>query len=141
MYEKHLELAVLTVSGHAKEAMAESKKDLDNTDRYAIQLSICDYIGDKANAYEILKKLTKEEEMLNNLIMEDDINEMNSDLQVVEAKREMSRNWIIFLVVMFHQPPPLTPKDAPAQRRVDHCQEPCPGERPDEVDFHPAREP
>ena len=39
--------------------------------------------------------------MLNNLIMEDDINEMNSDLQVVEAKREMSRNWIIFLVVMF----------------------------------------
>ena len=26
---------------------------------------------------------------------------MNSDLQVVEAKREMSRNWIIFLVVMF----------------------------------------
>ena len=101
MYEKHLELAVLTVNGHAKEAMAESKKDLDNTDRYAIQLSICDYIGDKAKAYEILKKLTKEEEMLNNLIMEDDINEMNSDLQVVEAKREMSRNWIIFLVVMF----------------------------------------
>ena len=101
MYEKHLELAVLTVNGHAKEAMAESEKDLDNTDRYAIQLSICDYIGDKAKAYEILKKLTKEEEMLNNLIMEDDINEMNSDLQVVEAKREMSRNWIIFLVVMF----------------------------------------
>ena len=101
MYEKHLALAVLTVNGHAKEAMAESKKDLDNTDRYAIQLSICDYIGDKAKAYEILKKLTKEEEMLNNLIMEDDINEMNSDLQVVEAKREMSRNWIIFLVVMF----------------------------------------
>ena len=101
MYEKHLELAVLTVNGHAKEAMAESKKDLDNTDRYAIQLSICDYIGDKAKAYEILKKLTKEEEMLNNLIMEDDINEMNSDLQVVEAKREMSHNWIIFLVVMF----------------------------------------
>ena len=33
--------------------------------------------------------------------MEDDINEMNSDLQVVEAKREMGRNWIIFLVVMF----------------------------------------
>lgn len=81
--------------------MKESEKDLDNTDRYAIQLSICDYIGDKAKAYEILKKLTKEEEMLNNLIMEDDINEMNSDLQVVEAKREMSRNWIIFLVVMF----------------------------------------
>ena len=101
MYEKHLALAVLTVNGHAKEAMAESKKDLDNTDRYAIQLSICDYIGDKAKAYEILKKLTKEEEMLNNLIMEDDINEMNSDLQVVEAKREMSHNWIIFLVVMF----------------------------------------
>ena len=101
MYEKHLELAVLTVNGHAKEAMKESEKDLDNTDRYAIQLSICDYIGDKAKAYEILKKLTKEEEMLNNLIMEDDINEMNSDLQVVEAKREMSRNWIIFLVVMF----------------------------------------
>ena len=101
MYEKHLELAVMTVNGHAAEAMNESKKDLDNTDRYAIQLSICDYIGDKARAYEILKKLTKEEEMLNNLIMEDDINEMNSDLQVVEAKREMSRNWIIFLVVMF----------------------------------------
>ena len=101
MYEKHLELAVMTVNGHAAEAMNESKKDLDNTDRYAIQLSICDYIGDKARAYEILKKLTKEEEKLNNLIMEDDINEMNSDLQVVEAKREMSRNWIIFLVVMF----------------------------------------
>ena len=101
MYEKHLELAVMTVNGHAAEAMNESKKDLDNTDRYAIQLSICDYIGDKARAYDILKKLTKEEEMLNNLIMEDDINEMNSDLQVVEAKREMSRNWIIFLVVMF----------------------------------------
>ena len=101
MYEKHLALAVETVNGHAKEAMKESEKDLDNTDRYAIQLSICDYIGDKAKAYEILKKLTKEEEMLNNLIMEDDINEMNSDLQVVEAKREMSRNWIIFLVVMF----------------------------------------
>ena len=101
MYEKHLALAVETVKGHAKEAMIESEKDLDNTDRYAIQLSICDYIGDKAKAYEILKKLTKEEEMLNNLIMEDDINEMNSDLQVVEAKREMSRNWIIFLVVMF----------------------------------------
>ena len=33
--------------------------------------------------------------------MEDDINEMNSDLQVVETKREMGRNWIIFLVVMF----------------------------------------
>ena len=101
MYEKHLALAAETVKGHAKEAMIESEKDLDNTDRYAIQLSICDYIGDKAKAYEILKKLTKEEEMLNNLIMEDDINEMNSDLQVVEAKREMSRNWIIFLVVMF----------------------------------------
>jgi signal transduction histidine kinase len=101
MYEKHLLLAAMTVNGHAKEAMIESKKDLDKTDRYAIQLSICDYIGDKAKAYEILKKLTKEEEMLNNLIMEDDINEMNSDLQVVEAKRELSRNWIIFLVVMF----------------------------------------
>ena len=101
MYEKHLALAAMTVNGHAKEAMLESKKDLDNTDRYAIQLSICDYIGDKAKAYDILKKLSKEEEMLNNLIMEDDINEMNSDLQVVEAKREMSRNWIIFLVVMF----------------------------------------
>lgn len=101
MYEKHLALAAETVKGHAKEAMIESEKDLDNTDRYTIQLSICDYIGDKAKAYEILKKLTKEEEMLNNLIMEDDINEMNSDLQVVEAKREMSRNWIIFLVVMF----------------------------------------
>ena len=81
--------------------MIESEKDLDESDRYAIQLSICDYIGDKAMAYEILKKLTKEEEKLNNLIMEDDINEMNSDLQVVEAKREMGRNWIIFLVVMF----------------------------------------
>ena len=101
MYEKHLALAVLTVNGHAQEAMEESNEDLDNTDRYAIQLSICDYIGDKARAYDILKKLTKEEEMLNNLIMEDDINEMNSDLQVVEAKREMTRNWFIFLVVMF----------------------------------------
>ena len=101
MYEKHLALAVLTVNGHAQEAMEESNEDLDNTDRYAIQLSICDYIGDKAMAYEILKKLTKEEEKLNNLIMEDDINEMNSDLQVVEAKREMTRNWFIFLVVMF----------------------------------------
>ena len=100
MYEKHLALAALTVNGHADEAMEESKEDLDNTDRYAIQLSICDYIGDKAMAYDILKKLTKEEEKLNNLIMEDDINEMNSDLQVVEAKREMSRNWIIFLVVL-----------------------------------------
>ncbi len=101
MYEKHLALAALTVNGHAEDAMEESKEDLDNTDRYAIQLSICDYIGDKAKAYDILKKLTKEEERLNNLIMEDDINEMNSDLQVVEAKREMGRNWIIFLVVMF----------------------------------------
>ena len=100
MYEKHLTLAAQTVNGYAAEAMEESKKDLDNTDRYAIQLSICDYIGDKAKAYEILKKLTKEEEMLNNLIMEDDINEMNSDLQVVEAKRELGRNWIIFLVVL-----------------------------------------
>ena len=100
MYEKHLALAVLTVNGHAAEAMEESLKDLDNTDRYAIQLSICDYIGDKAMAYEILKKLTKEEELQNNLIMEDDINEMNSDLQVVEAKRELGRYWIIFLVVM-----------------------------------------
>jgi signal transduction histidine kinase len=101
MYEKHLALAVLTVNGHAQEAMEESNEELDNTDRYAIQLSICDYIGDKARAYDILKKLTKEEEMLNNLIMEDDINEMNSDLQVVEAKREMTRNWFIFLVVLF----------------------------------------
>ena len=101
MYEKHLELAAETVNGHAEEAMKESETDLDNTDRYAIQLSICDYIGDKARAYEVLKKLTKEEEMLDNLIMEDDINEMNSDLQVMEAKREMSRYWIIFLVVMF----------------------------------------
>ena len=101
MYESHLRLAAMTVNGHAKEAMTESERDLDETDRYAIQLSICDYIGDKAKAYEILKKLTKEEEKLNNLIMEDDINEMNSDLQVVEAKREMGRHWIIFLVVMF----------------------------------------
>lgn len=101
MYENHLALAAKTVNGHAKEAMIESERDLDETDRYAIQLSICDYIGDKAKAYEILKKLTKEEEKLNNLIMEDDINEMNSDLQVVEAKREMGRYWIIFLVVMF----------------------------------------
>ena len=101
MYESHLVLAAMTVNGHAKEAMIESEKDLDESDRYAIQLSICDYIGDKAMAYEILKKLTKEEEKLNNLIMEDDINEMNSDLQVVETKREMGRNWIIFLVVMF----------------------------------------
>ena len=101
MYEKHLALAAKTVNGYAEEAMKESEKDLDNTDRYSIQLSICDYIGDKARAYEVLKKLTKEEDMLNNLIMEDDINEMNSDLQVVEAKREMGRYWIIFLVVMF----------------------------------------
>ena len=101
MYESHLALAVKTVNGHEKEAMAECVRDLDESDCYAIQLSICDYIGDKAKAYEILKKLTKEEEKLNNLIMEDDINEMNSDLQVVEAKREMGRHWIIFLVVMF----------------------------------------
>ena len=100
MYEHHLALAAETVNGYADKAMIESEKELDNTDRYAIQLSICDYIGDKAKAYEILKKLTKEEEMLNNLIMEDDINEMNSDLQVVEAKRELGRNWIIFLVVL-----------------------------------------
>ena len=100
MYESHLALAAMTVNGHAEKAMIESEKDLDKTDRYAIQLAICDYIGDKAKAYDILKKLTKEEEMLNNLIMEDDINEMNSDLQVVEAKREMGRNWIIFLAVL-----------------------------------------
>ena len=100
MYEQHLALAAETVNGHADKAMIESENELDNTDRYALQLSICDYIGDKAKAYEILKKLNKEEEKLNNLIMEDDINEMNSDLQVVEAKREMGRYWIIFLVVL-----------------------------------------
>ncbi len=100
MYEHHLALAAETVNGYADKAMIESENELDNSDRYAIQLSICDYIGDKAKAYEILKKLTKEEEKQNNLIMEDDINEMNSDLQVVEAKREMGRYWIIFLVVL-----------------------------------------
>ena len=100
MYEQHLALAAETVNGYADKAMIESENELDNSDRYAIQLSICDYIGDKAKAYEILKKLTKEEEKQNNLIMEDDINEMNSDLQVVEAKREMGRYWIIFLVVL-----------------------------------------
>ena len=45
MYESHLVLAAMTVNGHAKEAMIESEKDLDESDRYAIQLSICDYIG------------------------------------------------------------------------------------------------
>ena len=100
IYEHHLALAAETVNGYADKAMIESEDELDNTDRYAIQLSICDYIGDKAMAYEILKKLTKEQEKLNNLIMEDDINEMNSDLQVVEAKREIGRYWIVFLVVL-----------------------------------------
>ena len=100
MYESHLKLAAMTVNERAREAMQLSEQDLDEGDRYAIQLGICDYIGDKAMAYEILKKTMKLQENQNNLIMEDDINEMNSDLQVVEAQREVERSWFIFLMVM-----------------------------------------
>ena len=100
MYEIHLEMAAMTVNGRAKEAMKRSQEELDTEDRYAIQLGICDYTGDLATAYGILKEAVKEQEKQNNLIMEDDLNEMNSDLQVIEAKREVQRSWVIFLVVM-----------------------------------------
>ena len=100
MYESHLELAAMAVNGRAREAMRLSEQELDESDRYAIQLGICDYVGDKATAYEILRKTMKLQENQNNLIMEDDINEMNSDLQVVEAQREAERSWFIFLMVM-----------------------------------------
>jgi len=100
MYESHLEMAVMTVNGQVKEAMRRTEEELDIEDRYAIQLGICDYIGDMATAYGILKKAVKEQDKQNNLIMEDDLNEMNSDLQVIEAKREVQRSWVIFLIVM-----------------------------------------
>ncbi len=100
MYEEHLKLVAMASEGRHEEAMKETEHQLDNSDRYAIQLAICDYTNDKATAYDILKKLTREEEVQNNQIMEDDLNEMTSDLQVVEAKRDMERWWMIFLIVL-----------------------------------------
>jgi len=100
MYESHLHLGAIAVNGRAREAMQLAEKELDNSDRYAIQLDICNYIGDRSTAYGILKKVMKEQELQNNLIMEDDVNEMNADLQVIEARRETERYWMIFLVVM-----------------------------------------
>ena len=99
IYEPHLTLAAMTVNGRAEEAMREAE-ELDSSDCHAIQLGICDYIGDKVRGYDILKKIMHEQEEQNNLIMEDDINEMNSDLQVVEANREMARWWMAFLIVL-----------------------------------------
>ena len=99
IYEHHLALAAMTVNGRAEEALREAE-ELDSTDCHAIQLGICDYIGDKVRGYDILRKIMREQEDQNNLIMEDDINEMNSDLQVLEAKREMERWWMVFLIVL-----------------------------------------
>lgn len=100
MYESHLELAEMTVNGKAEEAFNMCDSLLDGTDRYAIKLAICDYIDDKARAYDIMKEQVKEMDKQNNLIMEDDLNEMSSDLQVLEAKREVQRSWLVRTVLL-----------------------------------------
>ena len=100
MYESHLELAAMTVNGRHKEALVKAEEELDESDRYAIQLDIYDYIGDKATAYGVLRKLMKAQENQNNMMMEDDINEMASDLQVIKAKRETARSMVVFLTVL-----------------------------------------